>query len=84
MKSKATIRRRLKTGVWTVIFKKVSDDSIREMKCSLMEEYIGKPKRRKNTKSNQKTLAVWDVDKNGWRSFRLENVITMVKEKKKK
>ena len=84
MKSKATIRRRLRSGVWVVVFKKVSDDSIREMKCSLMEEYVGKYKRRKNTKANQDILAVWDVDKRSWRRFRLENVITMEKSKEKK
>ena len=79
-----TIIKRLLSGIWIVAFRKVEDDSIREMKCSLMEEYVGKYKRRKNTKTNQDILAVWDIDKRSWRSFRLENVITMEKSKDKK
>ena len=49
-----------------------------------MEEHVGKYKRRKNTKANQELLAVWDVDKRSWRSFRLENVITMEKSEEEK
>ena len=73
-----TIIKRLLSGTWVVVFKKVSDDSIREMKCSLMEEYVGTPtKQKKAIKRNEEVLPVWDIDSKGWRSFRFDSVITM-------
>ena len=69
--NRRTIIKRLLSGVWIVAFRKVEDDSIREMKCSLMEEYVGKNSRSKEV------LPVWDIDSKGWRSFRFKNVILM-------
>ncbi|MBC8442849.1 MAG: DUF2693 domain-containing protein [Proteobacteria bacterium] len=73
-----TIVKRLLSGTWVVVFRKVSDDSIREMKCSLMEEFVGPPtKQNKAIKKNKEVLPVWDIDSKGWRSFRFDSVITM-------
>lgn len=64
----------LKDGVAKVSFTKV-DGSKREMNCTLQESYL--PVR--ETKSTKKVesddvLAVWDTDKNAWRSFRIDSV----------
>ena len=70
----------LKTGVCTITFKKV-DGSERVMKGTLaasmlpeqkdVEEIIQEAPPRKE---NQDVVAVYDVEKEGWRSFRIENI----------
>ena len=53
------------------------DGTERVMKCTLKEEYIPvehRPKQNSDRKPNPETMAVWDMDKNAWRSFRLESV----------
>jgi hypothetical protein len=67
----------LRSGVTTITFTKV-DGTERVMKATLdpallpeqtdIEEYISE------RRQNEEVLAVWDVEKEGWRSFRLENV----------
>ena len=77
------IIKRLLSGIWIVVFKKVSDNSIREMKCSLMEEYVGRKQRntfKKGMTTRKDVLPVWDIDSKGWRSFRFNTVIGMKKE----
>ena len=76
MRSK-TIIKRLLSGIWIVAFKKVEDNSIREMKCSLMEEYVGRKNQKESKNKSKEVLPVWDIDSNGWRSFRFKNVIGM-------
>ena len=66
----------LRSGIVTVTFKKVSDDSIRRMKCSLSKDYIGEQQfNNTNKQKNEDIVPVWDVDKNGWRSFRIDRVV---------
>ena len=77
------IIKKLLTDTWTVFFKKVSDGSLREMKCSLMEEYVGRKQRntfKKGMTTRKDVLPVWDIDSKGWRSFRFNTVIGMKKE----
>lgn len=72
------LKDQLRTGVTTITFTKV-DGTERVMKATLdrsllpeqmdVEEYISEKRQ------NEDVLAVWDVEKEGWRSFRLENVI---------
>ena len=76
MRSK-TIIKRLLSGIWIVAFKKVEDNSIREMKCSLMEEYVGRKNQKESKNKSKEVLPVWDIDSNGWRSFRFKNVVGM-------
>lgn len=74
------LRDMLSCTVVTVTFKK-SDGTDRVMKCTLdstrgVVEYERKTDRVKN--KNPDTLAVWDIEKNEWRSFRwdaLKNVV---------
>jgi len=65
----------LHEGVVDVTFKKTSGEE-RVMKCTLQEtdgmDYEKKTDRVK--KENDDTLAVFDVEKNGWRSFRLDSI----------
>jgi hypothetical protein len=59
-----------------VIFRKV-DGSERTMICTLQESAIETGKAAQDVKSrNENVLAVWDVENKGWRSFRINSVIS--------
>ena len=69
---------KLKTGIVVINFKKVTDDSMRTMRCSLEERFIGRLEKRKINensikKERNKTIdyliPVWDVDKKSWRTL---------------
>lgn len=77
--TKETIANMLRDSVVTVTFTKV-DGTERVMKCTLMSEYVPA---NQNSASNQvllqesgndNNISVWDVDANGWRSFRINSV----------
>lgn len=67
----------LRSNIVTVTFTKVNGDE-RIMTCTLLSEHIPNAPTTngqvvvKETSSN--TVSVWDVNANGWRSFRVENV----------
>lgn len=64
----------LKSAIATVVFEKV-DGTLRKMRCTLMEQYL--PEQTEKTKGktpNESTLAVWDLDNGGWRSFRMDSI----------
>ena len=67
----------LSSEVANVTFTK-SDGSERVMKCTLIDEYIPNPEldlsRTSTRKVNEAVLPVWDIDKNAWRSFRIDSV----------
>ena len=69
---------KLKTGIVVINFKKVTDDSMRTMRCSLEERFIGRLEQRKITENIIKKerdrimdylIPVWDIDKGGWRTL---------------
>ena len=67
----------LKKNVMRITFTKVNGDE-RVMLCTLHdsilpEQSIGEIKK----KINPDTLSVWDLDNNGWRSFRLDSIKEM-------
>ena len=71
---------RLRNGVCTVTFTKV-DGSQRVMTCTLQSKYL--PEEYKNkapvlTETVGNAISVWDINANGWRSFRVDNVIEIV------
>ena len=78
--SKEEIRDHLRIGVLEVKFTK-SDGTVREMNCTLAPHYLPvyegtdnpQPKRKKDPNSD--SISVWDIDKNGWRSFKLSSII---------
>ena len=69
----------LQNSVSNVTFTK-KDGTVRVMKCTLMPEHLppvevkeskeGETERKVNTE----VLAVWDLDNEGWRSFRLDSI----------
>ena len=73
--TKQDISELLKSNICFVTFEKV-DGTLREMKCTLMENAIETYERvTDRTKPvNDSVLSVWDVDKNSWRSFRIDSV----------
>jgi hypothetical protein len=61
----------------TVIFRKV-DGTERTMICTLNEGAIdnGDIAKREVKSRNDNVIAVWDVENKGWRSFRVDSVIS--------
>ncbi len=69
------LKSHLKMGPVKVTFTK-KDGSVREMNCTLQEGVVV-PHENKTDRTkveNDEVLAVWDIDKNAWRSFRLDTV----------
>ena len=68
----------LKSNVMKVTFTKANGDS-RVMECTLKESYL--PHRStppvSTSAPSDDVIAVWDVDKAGWRSFIVKNVQTV-------
>jgi hypothetical protein len=69
------LKNSLQNGVVTVTFTK-KDGSERVMKCTLAENFISQKDLPKgnNRSVNTETIAVYDVDVSGWRSFRLDSI----------
>jgi len=70
----------LQAQVCRVVFKKINGEE-RNMECTLMENVL--PKATKDPLSQKKVRAVneavivaWDVNKDDFRSFRVENVVS--------
>lgn len=71
----------LENSITTVVFTKVNGEQ-REMKCTLLSEYLPKTDVAEKQlltesltkKENPSTMVVWDVENNGWRSFRIDSV----------
>lgn len=65
----------LRDGKVTIEFVK-KDGSLRKMLCTLSESKIPSEKLPKNTgkAQNDEVLAVFDVENDGWRSFRWDSV----------
>ena len=78
--SKGEISEMLREGILNVKFIKV-DGSERIMRCTLSES-ITKPHEKKTDREklvNDNIMSVWDVDSDGWRSFRLDSVLEIYK-----
>jgi hypothetical protein len=69
----------LKQHVCEVIFTKVNGEK-RTMRCTLMPEHLPPNTDKKyldeqhNKQENLNIIAAWDVEKGGWRSFKIETV----------
>lgn len=68
----------LRTTHATIVFEK-KDGTLREMKCTLSESRIPSEFMPKNEKTstravNDNALAVFDLEKNAWRSFRYDSI----------
>jgi hypothetical protein len=75
--TKDGIKSTLKTYTANVTFTKV-DGSERVMKCTLNETLIPQSTEEKKTDrvkvENDNVLAVWDLESQGWRSFKIDSV----------
>ena len=69
MLNREQIVNKLKEGVVSLSFEKV-DTTQREMTATLDETFIEYQGSGKDKKKSEDVLAVWDMDKNAWRSFR--------------
>ena len=66
------IKSHLLLGPVTITFTK-KDDSLRVMKCTLMESKIPSTKE-SNKKKSEESIAVFDLEVNEWRSFRYDSI----------
>lgn len=66
----------LRENVVTVVFVK-NDGSERVLNCTLKPDLLPEQTASTSTrKTNPDVLSVWDLENSGWRSFRLESIIT--------
>ena len=78
MLSKTELKEHLSKYVAEITFNKV-DGSVRKMHCTLMADYVPHVVSEEQVAhvprvQNDEVLAVWDLDKQGWRSFRLDSI----------
>ena len=70
----------LHTGIFNVTFTKVNGDT-RIMPCTLKPELLPtvviSEEVKKEKKINPDVMSVFCIDKNEWRSFRIENIISI-------
>jgi len=67
-------------GVVTVVFKKINDGEIRTMPCTLNRALSGnKVPEEIDQRDESDNIAVWALDKESWRSFRVNTVIQWYK-----
>ena len=81
--NKTKLRELLTNTICDVTFTK-TDGTIRNMAATLMAEHlpiirVDDPTQHSISKreENPKILAVWDMDKNDWRSFRLNTIVSV-------
>jgi len=63
----------LKRNLMKVVFTKVNGEE-RTMLCTLHESVLPEPILSSTRKVNPDTISVWDIDNNGWRSFRIDSI----------
>ena len=76
--TKNSLKEYLSEHIAKITFTK-TDGFIREMYCTLRDDYINSTQPLDESpkiprKQNDNVLAVWDIDNNGWRSFRLDSI----------
>jgi hypothetical protein len=81
MLSKTELKNHLSKCIAKITFNK-TDGFLREMYCTLMSDYMPAPEPLDESpkiprKENDNVLAVWDIDNNGWRSFRLDSIVNI-------
>ncbi len=75
--TKESIRSQLQQTVMKVEFTK-TDGNVREMLCTLQESFTW-PYEKKTDKvkpENNDVIAVWDIEKQSWRSFRIDSILS--------
>jgi hypothetical protein len=74
--TKDTLKDLLKRKIVQIKFKK-KDGTERTMKCTLLEDMVPiyEKKTERVKKVNEEVLAVWDLDKEAFRSFKLDSLL---------
>lgn len=70
------VRKQMQKGICEIVFEKL-DGTMREMTCTLMESEIPEDAlnfSNKGKERSKETLAVYDTEANGWRSFRINKL----------
>lgn len=80
MMTRDEIKSILQKNIATISFTK-SDGTSRDMLCTLREDVLppeflngSEQMEKKQRKQSPDVLPVWDIDKNAWRSFRIDSV----------
>ena len=75
MSNRESMVESLHKGVCQITFEKV-DGSKRVMNCTLNQSYLPQTLTESENKkeTNPNVVAVWDIDANSWRSFRIDSV----------
>ena len=86
MMTRSEMKEQLQAGVCRVIFTKVNGEE-RDMQCTLKEDLLPEPvasdeEVNRNRPVNEEVLAVWDTKAEGWRSFRIANVVSFSSDNK--
>lgn len=68
-----SISQHLKKNVVEVIFTKVNGDD-RVMRCTLMPDYLPEQTDIEERAPRKDAVAVWDLEKGAWRSFRIDSI----------
>lgn len=76
--NKSFLLNALSNSIVTVKFVK-KDGTEREMKCTLQESLITPYEKKTDREkvSSDTNISVWDVESQGWRSFRYDSVISV-------
>jgi hypothetical protein len=78
---KADLKKLLLEHTVSVVFKK-KDGTERTMLCTLKAEHLPVVEKheddeaKKEKKQSDTNIAVWDLDKKAWRSFRIDSVVS--------
>jgi len=71
------IKAGLQSAIATVVFEK-ADGTLRTMRCTLMAEHLPVLEEgHKPRKENDEVLAVYDLENGGWRSFRIDSIVSI-------
>jgi hypothetical protein len=68
-----SISQHLKENVVEIIFTKVNGDD-RVMRCTLMPDYLPEQTDIEERVPRKDAVAVWDLEKGAWRSFRVDSI----------
>lgn len=74
----------LKEGTCKVVFTKQSTGETREMICTLQESIVppatkSDPLSQTKVRTlNKEVIAAWDIENQGWRSFRIDSVVSFL------
>jgi len=79
-----TLTELLQTNILDISFVKISDGSIRDMRCTRNSDHIPKDKYPKTQNEDvapreyqEDIVIVFDLEKKGWRSFSIDNIISV-------